>query len=201
MPAAVMSSQCRPRLALSPARARGRRIVPVLAAAAAAVAAAAAPGAPPVPPRGCSWCPCAAYSWFGRQATLSPLVRRLRAPVAVPSLREEGGGVRSRVRCNVCACACTFAYTLAYIPVVAYPRTTPENNVDTSTTVWLFFVDGRGVGMGKRNNGGGRRLHFLCNLVALFLLGGPQLLLARALLFLLLLPLLPPRLSARIFLR
>ena len=63
-----------------------------------AVAAAAAPGAPPVPPRGCSWCPCAAYSWFGRQATLSPLVRRLRAPVAVPSLREEGGGVRSRVR-------------------------------------------------------------------------------------------------------
>ena len=63
-----------------------------------AVAAAAAPGAPPVPPRGCSWCPCAAYSCFGRQATLSPLVRRPRAPVAVPSLREEGGGVRSRVR-------------------------------------------------------------------------------------------------------
>ena len=56
-----------------------------------AVAAAAAPGAPPVPPRGCSWCPCAAYSWFGRQATLSPLVRRPRAPVAVPSLRRGGG--------------------------------------------------------------------------------------------------------------
>ena len=39
----VMSSQCRPRLVLSPARARGRRIVPVLAAAAAAAAAAAEP--------------------------------------------------------------------------------------------------------------------------------------------------------------
>ena len=49
--------------------------------------------------------------------------------------------------------------------------------------------------------GGSRRLRFLCNLVALFLLGGAQLLLARALLFLLLLPLLSPRLSARMFMR